>query len=79
MADKYREGLKCDFLQLPHHGHGSGGGSVPEFYENAAATYILYPSDRFAPMPTEKVGVDMAKKYFLTDKGNACFNLPYNE
>lgn len=79
MADKYREGLKCDFMQLPHHGHGSGGGTVPEFYENARATYILYPSDKFAPMSTEKVGVDMAKRYFLTDKGNVCFDLPYNE
>ena len=79
MADKYGDGLKCDFLQLPHHGYGDGGGTVPEFYENAKATYILYPSDKFAPMPTEKVGVDMAKKYFLMGDGMAVFDLPYNE
>lgn len=79
MADKYREGLKCDFIQLPHHGHGSGGGTVPEFYGFARAAYVLYPNDKFAPMPTEKVGVDMAKKYFLTNSGNVIFDLPYSK
>jgi len=79
MADKYREGLKCDFVQLPHHGYGSGGGTVPEFYEYAGADYVLYPDERFAPQPTEKVGVDMAKKCFLAGDGTVILDLPFNE
>ena len=79
MADKYGNGLKCDFVQLPHHGHGSGGGTVPEFYEGVRATYALYPNEKYAPGPTEEKGIEIARKYFLAGDGNAVFDLPYHK
>ena len=79
MADKYGDGLKCDFIQLPHHGYGDSGGTVPEFYERAGARYVLYPNNRFVPAETEKVAIDIAEKYFLMGDGTAVFDLPYND
>lgn len=77
MAEKYGEGLKTDFVQLPHHGWGDGGTAL-EFYELCDAPWVLYPGDKYAPSPSERWACEHCKRYFLREFTTMAIPLPYN-
>ena len=77
MVRRYGEGLKIDFVQLPHHGWGDGGTAI-EFYQLCDAPYVLYPGDRFAPSPSEKWACEHCKRYFLREFTTQTIPLPYD-
>ena len=77
MANKYGEGLKTDFVQLPHHGWGDGGTAL-EFYEKCDAPWVLYPGDKYAPSPSEKWACEHSKRYFLREFTTKTIPLPYD-
>ena len=77
MAKKYGEGLKTDFVQLPHHGWGDGGTAI-EFYQLADAPWVLYPGDKYAPSPSEKWACEHCKRYFLREFTTKTIPLPYD-
>jgi metal-dependent hydrolase (beta-lactamase superfamily II) len=77
MVRRYGEGLKTDFVQLPHHGWGDGGTAI-EFYQLCDAPYVLYPGDRFAPSPSEKWACEHSKRYFLREFTTKTIPLPYD-
>ena len=77
MAKKYGEGLKTDFVQLPHHGWGDGGTAL-EFYELCDAPWVLYPGDKYAPSPSEKWALEHCKRYFLREFTTKTIPLPYD-
>ena len=77
MVNRYGEGLKTDFVQLPHHGFGDGGTAI-EFYQLCDAPYVLYPGDSFAPSLSERWACEHAKRYFLREFTTKTIPLPYD-
>lgn len=45
MVEMYKEDLKCDVVQMGH--HGNGGGSI-EFYQLCQAKFVMWPIDEKA-------------------------------
>ena len=76
VVDRYGEGLKADFVQLPHHGWGDGGTSL-EFYKIIGAKWVLYPSSGYWPSPSEKWMCEHCEKYFLGLNNDMTIEIPY--
>ena len=81
LVDMYGDYLKCDFMQLAH--HGSHGGSV-QLYSTIAPEVVLWTSsmDRF--IERKKISLNSvladrigAKEIWPAGKGNKIFELPY--
>jgi len=77
MVNKYGEGLKTDFVQLPHHGWGDGGTDI-RFYELCDAPWVLYPGDAYNPSLSEKWALEHCKRYFLREFTTKTIPLPYD-
>ena len=77
MANRYVEGLKTDFVQLPHHGWGDGGTAI-EFYQLADAPWVLYPGNAYTPSASERWACEHSERYFLRGKTTLSIPLPYN-
>ena len=77
MAEKYGEGLKTDFVQLPHHGWGDGG-TYRGFYELCDAPWVLYPGDAYGPSPAERWACEHCKRYILREFTTKAITLPYD-
>lgn len=81
LVDMYGDYLKCDFMQLAH--HGSHGGSV-QLYSTISPEIVLWTSsmDRFierSKISLNSVLVDriFAKEIHPAGKGTKIFELPY--
>ena len=81
LVDMYGDYLKCDFMQLAH--HGSHGGSV-QLYSTISPEVVLWTSsmDRF--IERKKISLNSAlvdrigtKEIWPAGKGNKIFELPY--
>lgn len=80
LTARYAAALKCDIVQIAHHGHT---GLSPRFYELAAADAAVFPvtrimfEDELPRKQANRRAVELAKEYFITSDGTAVFPLPY--
>ena len=74
---RYGDYMKSDFVQLSHHGMGDGG-TDPDFYKKVDADWVLYPSVRYRPSPSEAWACDNAKEYFLNSNNATEIMLPFD-
>ncbi len=86
IAEKYGIYLKCDILQMPHHGFGSGTSEAEiAFYQNAAPSVCLLPvSDYNAytcfcgyERPTEFAFRELNADELITGEQTRMLELPY--
>ena len=76
---RFSELLKCDILQIAHHGHF---GLSPEFYRRAKADVVLFPTtkikydEEFPVYEANRVAVSLAKHCFIASDGTVEFTFP---
>jgi beta-lactamase superfamily II metal-dependent hydrolase len=74
---RYGEYLKCDFVQLSHHGYGDGG-TDPRFYPTVGARWVLLPSlETMHLSPVEKQEAERAERVFRNGDRDTLLPLPY--
>ncbi len=77
---RYKDFLKCDVVQMSHHGHS---GTSPEFYRRANAECILFPiteikfDEELPRQESNRVAIDIAKEYHIASNGTVEIPLPY--
>ncbi len=79
LENRYGDYLKCDILQLSHHGHH---GTSAKFYEFAKAPVILCPNTEIKineedHIPANKVAKAFAEEFYISANGTAILTLPY--
>ncbi len=78
---RYAGHLRCDILQLSHHGHH---GTSAKFYEFAAAPVVLCPNTEIKyneerHIPANKVAEAFAKEFYISANGTVKLTLPYEK
>lgn len=77
---RYADYLKCDVVQVSHHGHS---GTSPEFYRLADADCALFAvtqikfDEEYPRQEANRVAIDLAKEYHIASNGTAEIPLPY--
>lgn len=77
---RYADYLKCDVVQVSHHGHS---GTSPEFYRLADADCALFAvtqikfDEEYPRQEANRVAIDLAKEYYIASNGTAEIPLPY--
>ena len=79
LESRYENYLKCDILQLSHHGHH---GTSAKFYEYAAAPVVLCPNTEIKineedHIPANKVAKAFAEEFYISANGTVKLTLPY--
>ncbi len=79
LENRYENYLKCDILQLSHHGHH---GTSAKFYEYAAAPVVLCPNTEIKineedHIPANKVAKAFAEEFYISANGTVKLTLPY--
>ena len=74
------ETLKCDVVQMSHHGHT---GTSSEFYRRSAAECALFPiteikfDEELPRQEPNRVAIEISKEYHIASNGTAEIPLPY--
>ena len=76
---RYEDYLRCDILQLSHHGHH---GTSAKFYEYAKSPVILCPNTEIKineedHIPANKVAKTFAEEFYISANGTVKLTLPY--
>ncbi len=77
---RYGDYLKCDVVQVSHHGHS---GTSPEFYRLADADCALFAvtqikfDEEYPRQEANRVAIDLAKEYHIASNGTVEIPLPY--
>lgn len=80
MLGRYGASLKCDVLQVSHHGHF---GLSPRFYEQTRARIALFPTtqikydEEYAVFEANRVAVALCDQCFISSNGTVAIPLPY--
>ena len=80
LVGRYGDYLKCDVVQMSHHGHS---GTSPEFYRLADAECVLFPITEikfYEELPRQesnRVAMDISKEYYIASNGTVEIPLPY--
>lgn len=80
LVGRYGDYLKCDVVQMSHHGHS---GTSPEFYRLADAECVLFPITEikfYEELPRQesnRVAMDISKEYYIASNGATEIPLPY--
>ena len=80
LVGRYGDYLKCDVVQISHHGHS---GTSPEFYRLADAECALFPITEikfYEELPRQesnRVAMDISKEYYIASNGAVEIDLPY--
>lgn len=80
LVRRYGDYLKCDIVQMSHHGHS---GTSPDFYRFADAECILFPitqikfDEELPRQESNRVAIDIAKEYHIASNGTVEIQLPY--
>ena len=77
---RYGDYLKCDVVQVSHHGHS---GTSPEFYRLADAECALFAvtqikfDEEYPRQEANRVAIDISKEYHIASNGTVEIPLPY--
>ncbi len=77
---RYGDYLKCEVIQVSHHGHS---GTSPEFYRLADAECALFAvtqikfDEELPRQEANRVAIDLAKEYHIASNGTVEIPLPY--
>lgn len=80
MTARYPKYLKCDIMQLSHHGHT---GCRQAFYELAAAPLLLIPNthikfdEEYPRLIEDRIAVGLSKEHYISSDGTVKVPLPY--
>ncbi|MBQ2774567.1 MAG: hypothetical protein IJF40_01595 [Clostridia bacterium] len=80
LVRRYNEYLKCDVVQMSHHGHS---GTSPEFYRRTNAQCALFPitqikfDEELPRQEANRVAIALAKEYHIASNGTVELPLPY--
>lgn len=80
LEKRYGEYLKCDIIQLSHHGHN---GTSPQFYKYASAPVVLCPNteikfnEEWHRFHANEVAHDIADEFYISANGTVKLTLPY--
>lgn len=80
LEERYGEYLKCDIVQLSHHGHH---GTSEKFYEYASAPVVLCPNteikfnEEWHRIRANEVAYDIADEFYISANGTVKLTLPY--
>lgn len=80
IVPRWGEYLKCDVVQVSHHGHT---GTSPEFYRLAGAECALFAitqikfDEELPRQESNRVAIDIAKEYHIASNGTVEIPLPY--
>lgn len=81
MEKRFTDSLKCDVVQIAHHGHT---GLSPRCYELLGADLAVFPITRIMfdnELPLKEANrraIEIASKYYITSDGTVVVPLPYN-
>lgn len=79
MEDRYGESLKCDVVQVAHHGHF---GLSKNAYELLSPRVAVFPITRikfdeeYPMLEANRRLIELAEKYYITSDGTVCIPLP---
>ena len=79
LEERYGEYLKCDIVQLSHHGHN---GTSVRFYEYASAPVVLCPNtqikiDEEMHIKANQKALEIAEEFYVSANGTVKLTLPY--
>ncbi len=80
MVGRYGNWLKCDVVQISHHGHF---GTSPEFYRLADAQCALFPiteikfDEELPRQESNRVAIALSREYHIASNGTVEIPLPY--
>ncbi len=80
LVKRYGDYLKCDVVQMSHHGHS---GTSPDFYRFADAECVLFPiteikfDEELPRQEANRAAIDIAKEYYIASNGTVEIQLPY--
>lgn len=80
LEKRYGEYLKCDIVQLSHHGHN---GTSEQFYRYADAKVVLCPNtqikidEEFPRISADRVAYEIADEFYVSANGTVKLTLPY--
>lgn len=80
MEQRYGDYLKCDIVQLSHHGHN---GTSEQFYRYAKADVVLCPNtqikidEEFPRIRANRVAKEISKEFYVSSNGTVKLTLPY--
>ncbi|MBQ6468085.1 MAG: hypothetical protein IJJ61_09095 [Clostridia bacterium] len=80
LTGRYKEALKCEIIQVSHHGHS---GLSPEFYRRVDAKCALFPvtvikfDEEWPRQEANRVAAEIAKEYYIASDGTVEIPLPY--
>ena len=79
MEARYGENLKCDVVQVAHHGHF---GLSKNAYELLSPKIAVFPITRikfdeeYPRLEANRRLIELAEKYYITSDGTVCIPLP---
>lgn len=82
LEKRYGTSLKCDVVQIAHHGHT---GLSEHCYELLAADTAIFPVTRvmfeqdIKRHAADRKAIELASRYFITSDGTVCVPLPYEK
>ncbi len=80
LVGRYGDWLKCDVVQISHHGHS---GTSPEFYSLANAQCALFPiteikfDEELPRQEANRIAIALSKEYHIASNGTVEIPLPY--
>ena len=81
ITSRYGDALKCDIMQIAHHGHS---GLSPEFYRRAGAKCALFPvtqikfDEELPRQESNRLAIEIADEYHIASNGTVEIPLPYS-
>ncbi len=82
LLERYGEGLKCDVVQIAHHGHF---GLSTKAYELLDADLAVFPVTRikfdeeYPRFEANRRAIELAKEYYISSDGTVEVPLPYKQ
>ncbi len=82
LEKRYGEKLKCDIVQIAHHGHF---GLSEKMYENLGGKVAVFPITRIKfdeelpRLSANRKAIEIADKYYITSDGTVEIPLPYKD
>ncbi len=82
LEKRYGKNLKCDIVQVSHHGHS---GLSPEFYQMLNAKVAVFPVTRikfdeeYPVQEANRLAISLADEYFISSDGTVKITLPYKK
>ena len=82
MISRYTDALRCDIVQVAHHGHS---GTSPLFYKRAGAKCALFPvtvikfDEEYDRQESNRTAIEIAAEYHIASNGTAEIHLPYEQ